>query len=347
MTVAPLIQRSAKATHVTVRAKLRSTDGGWGTSFDWAARAWVASPAVCGTARRTSDARDAMHSISIVLAVQNGEPLIAEQLEALAAQTYRGPWELIVVDNRSTDGTVECVRQFKARLPNLRIVDAHAKAGLPFARNVGVGHASGDYVLFLDHDDRVAPRWLEAMARAAETADAVGGNNIHFSVDADGTERVTKLAYEDHPTHGFNFLPSITGGNSGMRKSLILELGGFDERYPSGEDVEFFWRAMLAGHEVKFVADAMLEYRLRTGVRAKMRRSVRDAAVRPLLYREFRSSGMPRRSTREAMHSWVRLVLVAPRSLMAAPETRDWWLSELASLWGRVRGSVRYGAVYL
>jgi glycosyltransferase involved in cell wall biosynthesis len=288
-----------------------------------------------------------MHSFSIVLAVLNGEPLIVEQLEALAAQTYRGPWELVVVDNRSTDGTVECVRQFSTQLPNLRIVDAHAKAGLSFARNVGVGHASGDYVLFIDHDDRVDPRWLEAMARAAETADVVGGNNIHFVVDPDGTERVTKPAYEDHPTHGFNFLPSISGGNSGMRKSLFFELGGCDERYPSGEDIDLYWRAMLAGHEVKFVADAMLEVRGRTGLRAQLRRTVRDSAVHPLIYREFRSSGMPRRSTRQAMRSWVYLVRVAPRSLMAAPEARDRWLNQLAMVWGRVRGSVRYRAVYL
>ncbi len=176
---------------------------------------------------------------------------------------------------------------------------------------------------------------------------SVGRNNIHFSVDADGTERVTKPAYEDHPTHGLNFLPSITGGNSGMRKSLFFELGGFDERYPSGEDVELYWRAMLAGHEVKFVADAMLEYRLRTGGRAILQRTVRDAAVYPLLYREFRSAGMPRRSTRAAMRAWAHLGREAPRALIAAPETRDQWVNQLALLWGRVRGSIRYGAVYL
>lgn len=290
---------------------------------------------------------DRAPSISVVLAVKNGVPLIVEQLEALAAQTYRGPWELIVVDNRSTDGSAECARQFGDRLPSLQIVDAPAKQGLSFARNVGVSHASGDYVLFLDHDDRVTATWLEAMARAAETADAVGGNNFHFSVDDDGTERIRKPAYEDHPTHGFDFLPSITGGNSGMRTRLFFELGGFNEGYPSGEDVDLYWRAILAGHEVQFVADAMLEYRLRTGVRPKWKQTVRDAAVHPLLYRDFRASGMPRSSTREAMHAWVRLVRAAPRSLTAEPATRNAWLIELASLWGRVRGSVRYRAVYL
>ena len=99
--------------------------------------------------------------------VLNGEEHIGDQLAALAAQTYRGEWELVVVDNGCRDRSMEIVREWAPRLPSVTIVDATARRGLNRARNAGAAAARGDFLAFCDADDVATPGWLEAMAEAA------------------------------------------------------------------------------------------------------------------------------------------------------------------------------------
>ncbi|MYR59535.1 glycosyltransferase, partial [Streptomyces sp. SID625] len=78
----------------------------------------------------------------------------------LGRQTYQGPWEVVVVDNGSVDGTPEVARAARAVLPALRIVDARDRAGESYARNRGIAEARGDLVAFCDADDVAAEGWL-------------------------------------------------------------------------------------------------------------------------------------------------------------------------------------------
>jgi glycosyltransferase involved in cell wall biosynthesis len=96
------------------------------------------------------------------------------QLDALTQQPYRGPWELIVVDNGCRDDTLGLLDTYALRLP-LRVVIAAERAGAAYARNRGAARALGDYLLFIDDEDQVAPEWLYAMAEAARFADVIRG----------------------------------------------------------------------------------------------------------------------------------------------------------------------------
>src|SRR4051812_31222858 len=107
--------------------------------------------------------------------VLNGEAHIADQLAALAAQTYEGDWELVVVDNGCSDRTIEIARDWAPRFPRLRIADATRRRGLNVARNAGAAAARGDFLAFCDADDVASPGWLAALASAAPEADVVGG----------------------------------------------------------------------------------------------------------------------------------------------------------------------------
>lgn len=104
--------------------------------------------------------------ISVVLPCYNGGELLNVQLEALATQQHDEPWELLFLDNASTDGSSNVARQYEARIPNLRIIDASAERGQPYALNLGIGLARGPMIITCDADDEVAPGWLNAMARA-------------------------------------------------------------------------------------------------------------------------------------------------------------------------------------
>ncbi len=269
------------------------------------------------------------------------------QLEALALQTYAGAWELVVVDNGSTDGTRGFLGTLADRYPRLTVVVADRGTGAAYARNRGVEASRGEYLLFVDDDDRVGTTWLESMARAADQWDAIAGNTVEFRREPDGTETVVSEPRTEIPTHAFAFLPSLRGGNSGMRTSLFVDLGGFNEDYStSGEDVDLYWRAQLAGHAIGFVPGALLHVPVRPGLRATWKITYRDALVNPRLYRDFQSRGMPRISVAQAARVWAALFVYALRDLRRR-ETREAWCARLALRAGRLVGSARYRVLYL
>jgi len=118
--------------------------------------------------------------VSVVVPVRNGAMTIGETLRSVAAQTHRGPIEVIVVDNESTDGTVELAR---AALPCVRAV-AQRGGGLPAARNRGAHVSTQPWLAFLDCDDLWHPRHLELLLRRAAAhgeAPAVSSSAQRFS----------------------------------------------------------------------------------------------------------------------------------------------------------------------
>src|ERR1041385_1887230 len=97
--------------------------------------------------------------LSIIIPCYNAEGTIATQLESLAAQQWSRPWEVVVSDNGTTDRSIEIVRSFQGRIPNLRIVDPSALRRQSFALTPGARAAAGKAFVFCDADDEVAPGW--------------------------------------------------------------------------------------------------------------------------------------------------------------------------------------------
>lgn len=115
--------------------------------------------------------------ISVVISTHNRAALLPEVVEALAAQRGAPPFEIIIVDNASTDGTPDVLRVLAARHPQLRPA-REPRRGVSHGRNLGVALARGCIVAFTDDDVRVSPDWLATIARClAEHPDAdwVGG----------------------------------------------------------------------------------------------------------------------------------------------------------------------------
>ena len=295
-----------------------------------------------GSTRRPYRAR--MPGLSVIIPARDAAATIAEQLAALAQQTYRGQWELIVVDNGSTDETRHIAERASSMLP-LRVVAA-SRPGINVARNAGVYRATGSFLLFVDADDVVSPGWLAAMASAAESADAVAG-----ALDRTMFTPATHSLPTRERSPGLDQLPawlgSTAGSNSGVRTSLFRKLGGFDESYRGGgDDLEFFWRVQLAGYEVTSVPDAVVYYRERRTLRAIAKQYRGYGFQEPHLYRDFRRSGMPPSSFRTALRLWVHLVVRAPR-YWSDPARRRQWTRLAARRIGRLEGCVRWRTLYL
>ena len=293
---------------------------------------------------------DPVRSVSVVIPVRDAAGTLGEQLEALAGQRFDGEWEVVVADNGSADRTGEVIARWATRLPTLRVVDASDRPGANHARNVGAGAAHGELVLFCDADDVVAPGWIEAMARAAASADVLGGRLDEVTLN-DPTLRAWRkkgLQPSGRLPVGVNgFLPYAVSANCGVRADVLRALGGWNEEYPyGGDDVELSWRAQLRGYRLAFVPDAVVRYRYRAGLRSLARQFVAYGIAESRLYRDFRGAGLQRKRPWSVAKRWAWLLVHVP-DVARSPERKGRWIHDAAFSWGRVRGSLRYRTLFL
>src|SRR5690606_29226091 len=111
--------------------------------------------------------RPAPTRISVIVPVYNAAATLPLALEHLAAQDYEGDWELVLVDNRSTDASAEVCRGWLDRFGSARLVEALDDQGVSHARNVGVAASTGDFIAICDADDAAGPGGLSALAGGA------------------------------------------------------------------------------------------------------------------------------------------------------------------------------------
>ncbi len=288
--------------------------------------------------------------VSVVVPARNAARTIGEQLEALAAQRTHRPFEVLVADNGSTDGTADVVRSFEGRAAawqGLRVVDASHRAGANAARNAGTRAARGEAVLLCDADDVVDPGWVEALAGGLDRAAGAGGRLDRTQLNPRFVELWGGPPEDWGVSTSLGFLRRPIGANAGFRRSVWEQLGGFDEEYVrGGTETEFFWRLQLAGHTLLEVPEALVHYRVRADVRAMVRQWYVWGRQSPMLYRDFRSRGMrwqPLRSAR--VLAWT-LALV-PRGAYRDRRKRIDLYLHLAERAGRVVGSAKYRVLFL
>ncbi|MFE7811288.1 glycosyltransferase [Streptomyces sp. NPDC057433] len=280
--------------------------------------------------------------VSVVVPVRDGARTLAAQLTALARQTGAVAYEVLVVDNGSTDATREVAERARAELPGLRIVDASDRAGESFARNRGIAAARGDFIAFCDADDVADAGWLAAMAEAAREADLVGGGLETSALSPDHVDE--QPLPMDAQT---DFLPFARGANSGAWKDVLTVAGGWDERYRGGgEDMDLSWRVQLCGYLVRYAGDARMHYRLRDDLRALARQKWNYGRSGAQLYAAYRRAGFERRDGRTVVMNWCWLLLHVP-DLVRSPALRRRWIRYGARLAGFLAGSARRGVRYL
>lgn len=287
-----------------------------------------------------SSARRPRPGMSVVIPARDAAATLAAQLESLDAQHYDGDWEVIVADNGSVDGTPSIAADWAQRSSRFRVVDASQHPGPNHARNVGAAAARFDRIAFVDADDTVAPGWLAAMAQALECHPCVGGG-----VQPSGDTGPRRLPAPTEVSLGF--LPAPLGANCGCRAEVVHTIGGFDEAFVDGaDDVEFFWRAQLAGFGLGYAPHAVVHYRLRSTSAERHRQTRLQCRSQALLFKRFAAHGMPRSSVGVALRCWAKLALGLPRFALGGGRDEE-WRHEWNRRWGRLLGSVRHRVVFL
>lgn len=288
--------------------------------------------------------RPARPRISVVIPIHGHQPLVAEQITALAGQDYDGWWEVLICDNGCDEATRSLIDGHRPRPARLRVVDATARPGASYARNLGAVEAEGDLLAIADSDDEVGPGWLSALARAAADAEMVGGH-----VDYEQLNSRMAVAWRPALTVGalpvqLGFLPFAVGCNMAIWKDVWMAVGGCDEEMMGGrggDDVDLSWRVQLAGGRLAFAPDAVAHYRLRADARSLARQMYGYGQSSALLYRNFRRYGAQRQRAVDAVHFWLHVLRRGP-ALLRDPERAGFKLSEAAYHLGEVRGALRY-----
>jgi glycosyltransferase involved in cell wall biosynthesis len=284
----------------------------------------------------------APEAVSVVIPAHNASGTIGMQLEALARQTYRGALEILVVDNDSNDDTAAIARSWTAQLPGLVLIEAKERRSPSYARNTGIAAASNDIVLACDADDVVDVDWVRELATTLADADLADGSTLDWDGGA-----LPESEPERFGTGGFGFLPALAGCNFGVRRSAWEALGGFDESLRTCEDIDFAWRAQLAGFELAHAPRAVVFYRVDTRSESLIRKWMQDASDQPALYAKFRADGMPRPRLSRVIARYLVLLLTSYRLFARDDDLRTAWCREVGRRIGRIRGSLRARTLYL
>ena len=189
-------------------------------------------------------------TISLIIPAYNEEKYLPDCLESVHAHGA-GLFEIIVVNNASTDGTVHVAQSF----PGVRVVTENAK-GLTKARQCGLREAKGDILAYIDADTKMPAGWVEPIERAFagnERFVCVSGPYIYYDLPFTKKHLVRLwwliLAYPTYLVSRF----MVVGGNFAAKKSALLAIGGFDTTISFyGEDTDIARRLHNVG-KVKFM----------------------------------------------------------------------------------------------
>jgi glucosyl-dolichyl phosphate glucuronosyltransferase len=201
--------------------------------------------------------------ISVVVATYNRVADLRVGLESLTKQRQAGNYEIIVVDNNSTDATAAVVAEFHQRDPHIRYV-FEPQPGASQARNRGWQEARGTYVAYLDDDCKVTPQWLSvAQDVVVQQAPAVFGGP-YFAFYNTPKPRWFKDAYGTHSKGGvaraLRADEYLSGGNMALRRDLLEQIGGFDPTFGPHGHVMAYGEETVLQQRIRLLPNTTIYY---------------------------------------------------------------------------------------
>jgi len=227
--------------------------------------------------------------VSIVLINYNGKFLLERFLPSVANLEYPN-YEVIILDNASTDGSSEFI---KKKYPQFKVVQNKENSGTAEGSNIGARHARGDWIFWLSNDMELEPMMLNYMLEKVGSDKGIGictckmrriteqGNrlNVIDSVGGDvdifgfpymrGVNHEDRGQWDDSDEIFFSF-----GGAMLIKREVFKETGGYDERtFTLGDDIDLSWRARLLGYKVVVEPKAVLYHRVSATLGTRFGRS--------------------------------------------------------------------------
>ena len=222
--------------------------------------------------------------MSVVVCTYNGEATLRDCLDGLLKLDYPD-YEVIVVDDGSTDGTAAIAAAYPYRVVSTE------NRGLSAARNTGLAAATGDVVAYTDDDARPDPDWLTLLALTFRTTDHAGVGGPNLPPAGDGAIADCVANAPGGPVHVLlsdREAEHIPGCNMAFRKECLEEVGGFDPRFrTAGDDVDLCWRLQERGWTLGFNPAAVVWHHRRNSLRMYWRQQRGYGRAEALLERKW------------------------------------------------------------
>ena len=195
--------------------------------------------------------------ISVIVPAYNAQKTIHQSIEALLAQEYpKERYEVIIIDDGSSDGTADVVKAYPVKYMHQR------NQGPATARNAGAREAGGEIILFTDSDCVPFANWIAEMVKPFEDKEVVAVKGAYKNKQKSMVARFAQLEFEER----FEMLKKaesidmVDTYSAGYRKDIFLQMGGFDPYFPvaNNEDTELSYRMSKLGYKMVFNPNAIV-----------------------------------------------------------------------------------------
>ncbi len=202
-------------------------------------------------------------AISLIMSVYNGETYLCEAIDSVLQQTFTD-WELIVINDCSTDGTAELLSRYALQDERVRVYTNEVNLRLPSSLNKAITYANGKYIARMDADDICLPDRLEKQYAFMESHTDVALSSCRFMTLKNGAVAAGGCGGRNDAASIKALLlvtnPILHPGI--IAKAEVIKVLGYDKNFTCTEDMELWTRFVLGGYTVEILPEYLMIYRL-------------------------------------------------------------------------------------
>ena len=204
--------------------------------------------------------------VSVIMPAYNDrEAFLRESIESILNQTYQN-LELIIADDSTEKISRDIIDEYAATDSRIRIVRSPERMGVCKALNKAIAEAKGEFIAHMDADDVSMPNRLECQIPlfTTSTIAVVGGQVDIINENSEQTGSISQITCsEEEIKKSFSLgQPQISNPTSIVRRSVFVELGGYEELYRCSEDYDFWYRVATFGYSFVNTNEVVLHYRI-------------------------------------------------------------------------------------
>ncbi len=264
---------------------------------------------------------------SVVVPVLNSSNSLKKLLECLKLQNFSEKFEVIVVDDGSSENLEPVVKPFQACL-ELKFIREPENRGQAAARNKGIQEARGEIVVFTDADCSPQSGWLSAMIEPFADPEVSGVKGVYLTEQSDWWAQLAQIEFEERYEllESFSDIDFIDTYSGAYRRELLLKVNGFNESAFStnNEDVDLSFRVKKLGGRFVFTRKAMVRHLHREGWKKYARLKFGRGFWRMRVYADHPEKAASNSYTPASLKAQLALVLLLPFTVFSR-SLRFWW----------------------